>query len=508
MNIEFEYLGEPKLEFNTSFQHEDPKVGLGEFGPFGRNIEALHPSEIKIGFVGTRETITGARHWFETCGSPIESENLKRQKESAFEFEDTLGLRIAQDDRVGKSPLLRLEKTLCPDFPGFNRDSTFACCFQTNELWERVLDPREIERILDIENKQERIKVLVDLFDSQVRSLAKTPPSPDIIVLALTPEIEERAHSVLVTGNFHLNFRRAVKAQSMQWGIPIQILRRKTALGKDRDLQEKATRAWNFCTAQYYKREGTPWRTTTLPRDVCFVGVSFFVAGIEKNEVVLRSSLVQAFDYLGKGLVLRGDPFIWDQNKNGKFPHLKKSEARKLVADTLREYVEVMGIPPRRVVVHKSSEFWGRNKGEYNEIDGFYEGISEVFSNCMVDLVALRVSGTGTKLFRTGKYPPARSTYFCIEGSHHFLYTMGFTPHLQTYPGGYVPDPIYISQHLGGTSPIELFKEILALTKMNMNNCSFADGTPITISFAEKIGEIMRHIPEGGIVQSKYKFYI
>lgn len=43
---------------------------------------------------------------------------------------------------------------------------------------------------------------------------------------------------------------------------------------------------------------------------------------------------------------------------------------------------------------------------------------------------------------------------------------------------------------------------------MNVNNCSFADGTPITLSFAEKVGEIMKHIPEGEALQTGYKFYM
>jgi hypothetical protein len=46
---------------------------------------------------------------------------------------------------------------------------------------------------------------------------------------------------------------------------------------------------------------------------------------------------------------------------------------------------------------------------------------------------------------------------------------------------------------------------------MNVNNCSFADGTPITLSFSQKIGEIMKHIPEGEPdthIQPEYKFYM
>jgi hypothetical protein len=45
---------------------------------------------------------------------------------------------------------------------------------------------------------------------------------------------------------------------------------------------------------------------------------------------------------------------------------------------------------------------------------------------------------------------------------------------------------------------------------MNVNNCSFADGTPITLSFSEKIGEIMKHVTEeeANTLQTSYKFYM
>ena len=63
VSISIDYLGEPKLQFAQYFEHEDSKTGLAEFGPFGRNVAGLHRSEIKVGFVGTRETISAARDW-------------------------------------------------------------------------------------------------------------------------------------------------------------------------------------------------------------------------------------------------------------------------------------------------------------------------------------------------------------------------------------------------------------------------------------------------------------
>ena len=129
-----------------------------------------------------------------------------------------------------------------------------------------------------------------------------------------------------------------------------------------------------------------------------------------------------------------------------------------------------------------------------------------MYSGCEVDFVGIRQ--TGLRLFREGMYPPLRGTYFSIGEKQHFLYTMGFIPYLETYPRSHVPLPWHIVQHVGGSAPKDLFREILALTKMNMNNCAFADGAPITISFSRKVGEIMKHISLDGVLQSDYRFYM
>lgn len=374
-----------------------------------------------------------------------------------------------------------------------------------NERWDRVFTPRELERVLEIADKERRIWTLVELFDQQVESLATTGPAPTIIVLALTPEIVEMADSVQLSGNYYLNFRRAIKARAMRWGIPLQILQRRTVLGKDPLLQEKTLRAWNFCTAQYYKAQGVPWRPTSLAQDTCYIGISFYVARDLGERLTIRASVAQAFDYLVQGLVLRGEPFDWNEQENGPSPHLTQAAAANLLGETLDAYTCLRRIPPRSVVIHKTSEFWGSEHGQYNERDGLYEGIDAVYKHCEVDLVTLRPAGV--HLFREGNYPPLRGAYFTLE-DQHFLYTMGFIPYLDTYPGSYVPVPWHLAEHHGGTSPKELLREVLALTKMNVNNCAFADDTPITLSFAQMIGEIMKHIPEGGKIQPTYQFYM
>lgn len=331
MSIKLEYLDEPKLQFDKYFEHEDSKTGLADFGPFGKNIAGLHPSEIKIGFVGTRQTVSGAKEWIERVSQPIES--VKKSVEKVQE----LTLITSEDD--SEEPMISYSKILNRDFMGFNSDSPFACRFVQNERWERFIQPREIKQILEIKDKADRINKLVDLFDGYIESIATTSPVPNIIIIALTPEIVEEAHSVQISKTFYLNFRRALKAKAMRHDIPLQLIQRRTVLGTGRaSMQDEATRAWNFCTAQYYKADGVPWRPIGLEKDVCFVGVSFYVAEETKKQLTMRASVAQAFDYLGQGLVVRGDDFSWNPIKLGRSPHLNGDDAANLVERTLKEY--------------------------------------------------------------------------------------------------------------------------------------------------------------------------
>ena len=254
MSIELEYLEEPTLQFGAYFEHQDSKTGLAEFGPFGKNKPGLHPAAIKLGFIGTRETIAKAKAWVADCGQPIESPKVTRTPTQGSADWGPMFGEGGEDPEV----LYRAEKILRPDFVGFNRESAFECEFQVNERWDRPLQPRELDVILALPDVQQRILQLVELFGSHIEGLAVNSPVPDIIVLALTQAITEKAYTAQVKGRFYLDLRRALKAVAMKWGIPVQILTHRTLEGKSGDLQDPATRAWNFCTAQYSKPRASP----------------------------------------------------------------------------------------------------------------------------------------------------------------------------------------------------------------------------------------------------------
>jgi len=363
--IKFDYLKEPSLMFGDYFEHEDTKTGLYEHGPFGKNIAGLHISEIRLGFIGTLETISIAKEWIDRCSNYIESENIKIIKEKVTPSPVPL---FEEDFEPHSQKRLRLDKIINRDFIGFNNDTKLKCEFQMNTRWERSIKPKELKQILEINDKRKRILEVVDLINANLTSITKTDPTPNIVIIALTKEIEDLADTVKISGNFYLNLRRALKAKAMNQknAIPIQIIRQKT-LEEKREIQEPATRAWNFCTAQYYKAGGIPWVPANLQRDTCYIGISFYVTQEIGEDLTMRSSVAQAFDYLGQGLVLRGEPFEWDVKELGPSPHLTKNNARNLIKNTLEEYVKIRGNPPSRIVIHKTSEFWGDERGEYNE---------------------------------------------------------------------------------------------------------------------------------------------
>src|SRR5262249_16072911 len=78
----------------------------------------------------------------------------------------------------------------------------------------------------------------------------------------------------------------------------------------------------------------------------------------------------------------------------------------------------------------------------------------------------------------------------------------------QTYPGREVPNPIIIDISRGNADITVVLKDILSLTKLNYNTCIFGDGMPITLKFADAIGEILTAGPIKDIPPLPFGHYI
>ena len=112
------------------------------------------------------------------------------------------------------------------------------------------------------------------------------------------------------------------------------------------------------------------------------------------------------------------------------------------------------------------------------------------------------------KLYRIGKYAALRGLA-CIESrSFAYLWTKGFVPRLQTYPGLEVPRPLLVDVCRGEADIEVVLGDILALTKLNYNSCIFADGQPVTLRFANAVGEILTAGPTDIAAPLQFKYYI
>ena len=101
-----------------------------------------------------------------------------------------------------------------------------------------------------------------------------------------------------------------------------------------------------------------------------------------------------------------------------------------------------------------------------------------------------------------------RGVAFVRDDRTAFLWTKGFTPRLQTYPGREVPKPLLVDVCRGKVVIETVLNDIMALTKLNYNACIFADGEPVTLKFSDSVGEILTAGPLGSLPPLPFKYYI
>lgn len=482
-------MAEPELDFGAG-KHVDIRFGLKNYGPVTFEVDTA-PKGIQVGFVGTAKTIQGVKDWMEAArnGVPAKTSN----KPNFF-----------------------------PAFPGFGKDSCFQCDWITGDRLTRAIPAREISLVYAVANKADAVRRAVDLFMAECRYIMETTKA-DVIICA--PPVELLAHVdvsyVSETDDEspenekneeaqekmpdQLDMHDLLKAQSLSLACPIQYIRPSTydekvkevsGTGRRRNLQDPATRAWNFFTALYYKAGGTPWRLrrNVSDFDSCFVGVSFYHS-LDRNTV--STSVAQVFNERGEGMILRGGEA--KLSKEDRQPHLNEVDMKNLMLRSLGEFEREHGHLPARVVVHKSSGF------NSAELKGCNAAIDDLRIKCR-DLLVIRESSV--RLFRAGQYPPLRGTFLELDRRRSLLYTRGSISFYQMYPGMYVPRGLEIDSVQTETPARTLAQEILALTKMNWNNTQFDSALPITLRAAKQVGAILKYVSEQPAIASSYAYYM
>lgn len=71
------------------------------------------------------------------------------------------------------------------------------------------------------------------------------------------------------------------------------------------------------------------------------------------------------------------------------------------------------------------------------------------------------------------------------------LFTTGYIPCLDTYPGSFVPRPLEVIIEKADSGVKILAKDIMDLTKLDWNSTDFCKRLPATIAVSPKVGNIM-----------------
>ncbi len=495
-----QYEPEPLLGFGYGGKHEDPKAGLALYGPCGHPDETTtSPSSIRIGIVGTSASIEEASSWLTDLNDPV--------------------LNDKDNPR------------LFPPFPGFRH--ALRCDLVVSDSLVYHISPGRLDRVLAISSLKRRVVNCADLFSEGLSVLSEKTGRPNVVVYAWPEAVVEKCTSLSTRGRGRLgpeerklratlvrqeelhqtrlfpldpdtedlmesgagiwNLRSEMKAQAMSIGAPIQILLPRTYQGQSQ--LEDPTTPWNLCVALYFKAGGYPWRPIESDPDVCYVGISFYRDKTVRGSR-MKTSLAQIFSDLGHGLVLRGSKFRWDTSR-GHSPHMDRETSEDLLSGAVKLYRKHVKRTPRRVVVHKSSPFWDE------ELAGLESALQEVEE---YDLLDIRRSGI--QFVRHGAQPPLRGTTIRLDKDRHLLYTLGYIPFIQAYPGVRIPQPLTVTQAAGHSGPRRVMREILTLSKMNLNTARFCCREPATLMYARFVKEVLSQVPEEALISEDYSSYM
>lgn len=493
--------GAPMLRFAHDQSIEDPKDGLFMFGPPEK------PIGIEYGVIGTNEGIARFEKWA---------------------------------GRLNKAIPARQDYTSSVMFPGF--EALFRTAWPQTPRVKIQIDEEKLDTTVRITDAHQRVFDTVDLYTDRIKTWVKEEDAKVSLWFVIIPEkvwklcrpmstiskkegvqpevhlTHKRAQELLTAPDFfdeannaaekHLyenHFHNQLKAKLLECEAITQIVRETTIAPYDfldrfgkptRSLQDEATVAWNLATSIYYKSGAKPWTLADIREGVCYIGLVFKRTNRpgQENEACCGA---QMFLHTGEGIVFKGSVGPWATSRLGDF-HLPRDKAKEIIAKCIDSYVNWHGSPPNELFIH------GRTGFNREEINGFKDAAPE---GTAITGIQIR-RPNDLKLYRDGKKPILRGLAMKLDQKNAFLWTSGYIPKLLTYPGREVPTPLRIRVVFGDTKIEQVLKDIMALTKLNYNACIFSDGFPVTLRFANDIGEILTAVPEATSKPLPFRHYI
>lgn len=485
-----DYLAEPSLSFGHGQMLQSAKDGLYLFGPLQR---AKAGAQLRLGVIGTAAGIARFDRWVVQIRKFI--------------------------------PALESTSPQHRPFPGF--EAIFGVEWPVDPVIKIAITDAQIDSSLYISDRHQAVYGTVDVFAEPIKRYLATEESPIDVWMVVIPErvhkfgrpqisvgkdqrldpapnIDKKLAKSLLSAPslfdedrvaaipyyYEVNFHNQLKARLLEGSnrAVVQIIRETTIAPSDflnargfpiRKVQDSATVAWNLCTTAYFKSGFRPWKLASVRPNVCYIGLVFKQVNQSKDEDAACCG-AQMFLDSGDGMVFRGAVGAWRTGRKGEY-HLKTESAKELIKTVVDAYRDLHGAYPSEVFIHGKTRF---NKEEW---DGFCEAVPETTS-----IVGVRIRPIAeVKLYRAGSHPVLRGTALLASTRAGYLWTRGYVPYLKTYAGRETPTALRIDIVQGEADLRRVMEDVMSLTKLNFNACIYGDGQPVTLRFADAVGEIL-----------------
>jgi hypothetical protein len=468
------FVDEPDLLFHPDRpqdRHAHPLRGLLEHGPFSRSLVNTVFDPIRIASIypsGFRERTRAFFREFEQQHRPRE------------------------------------RKAYLVDYPGFNR--IFGLRLNSSVPEAHIELPASLDDEIAT-SKQPHLR-LAEALTAAMNRLNAFRNEFDVLMIYLP----DRWSVAFFGQTDDFNLHDYIKAVNASRGVPTQIVLENSAL----QYFCRASVMWRLGIALYCKAGGVPWKLADQDPETAYIGLSYAVRAVTDERPRFVTCCSQVFDSDGAGLQFLAyetdDAHIERDN-----PFLSRAEMRRVMARSLALYQRRhAGRSPKRVVVHKSTEF------KPEETSGCFDALHAAE---LVELYQIQQDTlwrgvqinspkvAGQKTGDPSMYPCARGTYLPLGTRELLLWTQGNAPKAtggrDFYKEGKgVPQPIVLKRFAGHGDWSEPTRGVLGLSKMNWNNDSLYDRLPVTLSYASILARTIKRMPTIQARPYEFRFFM
>jgi hypothetical protein len=462
---------EPSLAFHPERKGDrdtHPLRGLLKFGPYSSN---LVPDPIRVA------TIAPAG-----------------QQKRLFEFMRELNSEYEPKER----------KDYLPKWPGFSnafklgmRAAAIGCHIELDARLESELQDSAAPHV-----------ILAERIIRAVQALESRRTEFDVIFLYV-PISWARGFHGAPGEDFDLH--DSLKAATAARRIPIQLVREDKALA----YPDRASVMWRIGLALYAKAGGVPWKLADADPEAAYIGISYAVRPVDSDRPRFVTCCSQVFDAEGAGLefVAYDAHEVEVQRDN---PFLSRTEMFRVMTRSLDLYRRRhSGRTPRRVIVHKTTEF------KPDEIEGCMEALHLCEAVDLVQVVE-DVGWRGVRIERNREggpkglpagFPVARGSLVGLSPKECLLWMHGDVRGVSD-KGSYfqgsrsTPRPVRLIRHAGHGPWDDTAQSALALSKMNWNNDALYDPLPVTMSYAQVLARVVKRMSGLGSTPYQFRFFM